>query len=535
MYKNIFIASVVSLVLIVGASQPVQALTTEDLQIQIQRLMAQITDLTAQLNALRGQSSVSSTMPAMPVETIANHRICVLAARSLAQGASGEDVRALQEFLQSENVFSGTPTGYFGPVTSLALTRWQASQGIDAAGVVGPKTLEKIKIKCGMGNANAMRFTVSPSRGDAPLTATFSTWISGFRIASTYYTIDFGDGTSERAADCPAPADACTGPGQNFHTYSQNGTYTATLNKITDPCMGNPICKAAIHSEIVGKVQVVVGGGGIACTKEYMPVCGAKPIYCITTPCNPIPTTYSNKCMMAADGASLLYEGQCRDTSENPANNPQCKAWFDGCNSCARNNPGEAAACTLKYCAVPQKPYCTAYFDTTSNKAPSISSFSGPTTLLEDTSGTWTIEAKDPEGGTLSYQIWWGDEGAYGASNAASSPAQRDFVQSTTFAHTYYNPGTYTVTILVTDSAGLSAKSSMSVKVTGTQTVCADIYQPVCSRPTGCANTCAPGMVCPAICQLYSPQTYSNRCYADRAGAQYLHDGECTSTSGNYY
>lgn len=38
------------------------------------------------------------------------------------------------------------------------------------------------------------------------------------------------------------------------------------------------------------------------CTMEYMPVCGKIDIE----------KTYSNRCMMRADGANFLYSGKCR-------------------------------------------------------------------------------------------------------------------------------------------------------------------------------------------------------------------------------
>src|SRR3990167_5624989 len=97
-----------------------------------------------------------------------------------------------------------------------------------------------------------------------------------------------------------------------------------------------------------------------ACTMEYNPVCGAKPIVCITTPCNPIQQTYGNRCTMQADGAVYLHDGACRGD--------------------------------------------------TGNRPPTISSFSGPTTLAVNVSGTWTIQASDPENGQLTYSITWGDE-----------------------------------------------------------------------------------------------------------------------------
>lgn len=471
MYKNFLIALTIVVVTGTGLyATSAAALAPDDVQTQIAKVMQQISDLTAQLQRLRAQAGASdpaggvSVTPAMPYKS----RICTVLARNLAAGAHGDDVRSLQEFLYENKFLTVQPTGYFGALTADAVKRWQAQEGVSAIGSFGPLSRERIKMWCS-GFVNTERFSASPSRGDAPLSVTFSTWLPAFRVNTISYSIDFGDGTNERAADCPAPADACTGPGQNTHTYASNGTYTATLNKITDPCPDDgdpstPRCLAAIHSEVVARAQVMVGM--IACTKEYKPVCGGKQVVCITAPCNPIPTTYGNRCTMEADGASYLYAGECR--AENPADDPQCKAWFDGCNSCARQNPGDPAACTLKYCAPgnTQKPYCTARFDQSGNKPPVISGFSGPSTLSEDATGTWTIKASDPEGGSLSYQVWWGDENIY-APNYTTAASAQEFTQSTTFTHAYANPGTYTISITVHDSNGGEARSSATVRVGG--------------------------------------------------------------------
>src|SRR6185369_4297975 len=123
---------------------------------------------------------------------------------------------------------------------------------------------------------------------------------------------------------------------------------------------------------------------------------------------------------------------------------------------------------------------------TSGNKPPVISGFSGPTTLSLNSTGTWTINASDPEGGQLSYQVWWGDENVYAPMMNAAGTA-RDFVQTTTFTHAYANAGTYTVTMLVHDSAGQEAKTSTTVNVGNNGVACTEQYAPVCGRPTGCA------------------------------------------------
>lgn len=62
-------------------------------------------------------------------------------ARPLSLGATGNDVIELQKLLQSRGFFSETPTGYYGPVTVAAVSRYQASKGLEQVGNVGPRTL----------------------------------------------------------------------------------------------------------------------------------------------------------------------------------------------------------------------------------------------------------------------------------------------------------------------------------------------------------------------------------------------------------
>lgn len=503
----------------VSAALPASALSIDDIQAQIRALLQQIDALKAQLPP---QTPPSLTIGHVPPR-------CFDFYRNLAPGVRGDDVRELQTFLRGEGHLSAEPTGFFGPMTASAVAKWQAQEGVSAIGSFGPRSREAFKRRCGWGHSE--RFSATPQRGNAPLTVVFDTWLSGFRHPSVSYTIDFGDGTSERAADCPAPADACTGPGQNKHTYAQNGTYTATLHKITDPCPDDgdpntPRCLAMMQSEVVAKQQIHVGP--IACTKEYMPVCGAKPIVCVTYPCNPIPTSYSNKCEMHADGATFLYEGQCRTGGGNPGDDPQCKRWTDGkyCGkSCYRDVVGGTANCLMLKCAAihptpPDGPaQCLEYFST-SGKPPTISSFSGPTMLSVNQSGTWTIAASDPENQSLSYSVTWGDEYDYAHKNSASMSIAPEFKQTTTFTHSYASAGTYTVTIVVRDSSGQSAKTSTTVQVSGGSVACTMEYAPVCGRPY---SYCSPT----ANCMPPLPQTFSNRCMMNAAGATYLYEGEC--------
>ncbi|MDE2037685.1 MAG: fibronectin type III domain-containing protein [Patescibacteria group bacterium] len=97
----------------------------------------------------------------------------------------------------------------------------------------------------------------------------------------------------------------------------------------------------------------------------------------------------------------------------------------------------------------------------TSALPPVISGISSPTVLQPGQTGTWTVSASDPQNGTLSYSVDWGESPRWMAFLAA----QPVFVQTASFSHEYSSPGVYTVTFTVKDSAGLTTTSSVTVNI----------------------------------------------------------------------
>jgi hypothetical protein len=105
------------------------------------------------------------------------------------------------------------------------------------------------------------------------------------------------------------------------------------------------------------------------------------------------------------------------------------------------------------------------------NQTPSISGVTAPTVLNVGEMGTWTVNASDPQNGSLSYAVDWGDT----AMQPLARIAQAIFTQTSTFTHAYITAGTYTVTFTVSNSAGLKTTSTVTVHVMESATVNAPV------------------------------------------------------------
>ena len=133
--------AVIALVTIVSVSgiAPAVAQTPAELQAQINTLMAQITALQAQL-------AVGAPATPAPV-AVFNFT------RNLTVGSTGEDVKALQQFLNAQGFAvaatgagsAGNESTAFGPRTQAALARFQGANNISPAlGFFGPVTRARI-------------------------------------------------------------------------------------------------------------------------------------------------------------------------------------------------------------------------------------------------------------------------------------------------------------------------------------------------------------------------------------------------------
>src|SRR6185503_1854385 len=147
MNKKLRFFAVASLAACVLSPLAASALSIEDLERQVQALLAQIAELKAQMTS-------PVTPPTPPGDGMRNYRICKVLYRNLNIGVAGDDVQSVQEFLQDQGYFNGDATGYYGPVTASAVAKWQSSEGLSSVGIVGPMSRERFKVWCGGGGGN---------------------------------------------------------------------------------------------------------------------------------------------------------------------------------------------------------------------------------------------------------------------------------------------------------------------------------------------------------------------------------------------
>lgn len=120
------------------------------LQAQVQSLQAKVANLQSQVQSVKIELKFS---------------------RALVRGTKGDDVKQLQEFLKTfPDVYpDGLVTGYFGPLTEMAVKRFQEKNGIESIGIVGPKTQAKLNelVTVGAGQSGVippgLTFTDNPA------------------------------------------------------------------------------------------------------------------------------------------------------------------------------------------------------------------------------------------------------------------------------------------------------------------------------------------------------------------------------------
>jgi peptidoglycan hydrolase-like protein with peptidoglycan-binding domain len=289
--------------------------------------------------------------------------------RSMFIGTRGDDVSELQQFLRDKGYFNFGITGFFGNLTYGSVVRWQRSEGINAIGIVGPATRNRISQLCGNTNYNddsVPVYNFQPS-------ATCSSWNDGCNTFSRtspnspaactlMYCFAAGKGYCKTHFDTPVnnnlPPVISQFSGPTTLSTNQTGTWTIVANSplnqqltynilwgdeylyyqnLNNAMVSNSFSQTSsfTHSysttgtytvtitvhDVVGNIakstSTVQVGNNTICTMEYAPVCGqppepacrySNPACMIATPG---PKTYSNRCVMSSANATYLYNGAC--------------------------------------------------------------------------------------------------------------------------------------------------------------------------------------------------------------------------------
>lgn len=111
---------------------------------------------------------------------------------------------------------------------------------------------------------------------------------------------------NDLSSSCVSAFDGC-----NSCSRMENGEWACTMMA----CMDQTTAPAAYCK----KFQII-NPDPIICPAIYAPVCGdiSDRVRCIKAPCV-AQKTYSNECMLNADGAKKISDGECKSTSTKPS------------------------------------------------------------------------------------------------------------------------------------------------------------------------------------------------------------------------
>ena len=106
--------------------------------------------------------------------------------RQLQQGMSGSDVSLLQTFLAKDKTIypQGLVTGYYGTLTTSAVSNFQSRNGISTVGRVGPATLAVINQQM---NADVVSPTIYPVSVSVSSNAVSMNWNTSENASSVIY------------------------------------------------------------------------------------------------------------------------------------------------------------------------------------------------------------------------------------------------------------------------------------------------------------------------------------------------------------
>lgn len=276
----------IALVLLICTPSLAHALTISEIEQQIASYQEQIKRLQLQLAVLK-QQEAPSTPPQTMNSGVSTAPLCQ-SERTLVQGLRGDDVKVVQEYLKTINLYGSESNGVYGPATEASVREWQKQQGIASNGsagttgwgAVGPKTRAALKaILC---TPNAKPITQC-SKVKEFLCA--QPIVGSPRTYGSECALQLDGASLLYKGECRGTATTTPPTSNTGSSNSSSGQSTSGGSQTTTPAP--------------------------------------------TTTQTPLPTT---------------------DTSIGSVS-PSCKTWSDGCNTCTRFAFGSGAAvCTLKAC-----------------------------------------------------------------------------------------------------------------------------------------------------------------------------------------
>lgn len=407
------------------------------LQAQIAKLTQMVQDLQNQLNAIIGKTSVG-TVPPNPgpvnppdkektdkgggvsgvITLHSGTQVPCAIPLSLAYGERGDSVSLLQQTLKDEGSYSGPVTGYYGPLTQAGLKNFQGKQGLDQTGTVNDSTKNHVE---------QWLTRQYPNYCSTSSTPVMPPVIPPYKNVITV--------TSPMAGD----------NWQLGETHTITWNYPVYQTESSDNSSTNISVNGALRAFPLNAVTINLVPPQIPCG-SYAP--SSSNSSGIAYPCLQ-PTIKSYTIIENAPNSGSYSWTIPKDLPQAYTGKVTIMVWADSAS-------GTSGTFLLGSGTV-----------TTTNQPPVISGVSGPTTLNVGQQGTWAVNASDPENGTLSYSVLWGDENnsisAYGIAQYMMPPQQ-----SATFTHVYNSAGTYQPKFTVTDSVGLNAQTSLSVVVGST-------------------------------------------------------------------
>ncbi|MEK9195316.1 MAG: peptidoglycan-binding domain-containing protein, partial [Patescibacteria group bacterium] len=400
------------------------------------------------------------------------------------------DVSNLQEFLIDQGFLKGVQTGNYFLLTRKAVQQFQSSHNLRPTGYFGPLTravANKILAGSGSGGGGGVPSISQPFYSVEPAGPflrgqkyDFNAKISnGKPNAQVLLFLERPDGSMkyDGIACLGSVTEKCA-----LYTDASGSLLTASYELITNEgqdgrwsswvTVGGVLSNRLYHT-----VTSSQSAGYLTIDPVYaeLKIGGSQRIQAIFIPPRPA-CLYSIPACKIAEQAP--YEVRALFSSSHPSIAEIAEVFFqciqapcEGGQVSVRGISAGEAIITASYTDSNGRVY-TARMKVTVNAArqnlpPIISGLKGPPALRVGETGTWTIQARDPENGSLAYHITWGDE-EVGIARLSQSPLSTDRIaQTATFTHVYTKTGTFAPLFVVVDEGNLSAQTSASVNVGG--------------------------------------------------------------------